>query len=222
MIRFEEVKPVSDSSVIEIVGHSILRLCWRHAPRKEFQKPINFNILPGGTAPVLWLHLRSLALQRMQQRVRCTFGIDFIQNSVRVMSVEQIEDLLTQIRMFFVHEYNGYHQYFYINCNRAPELLEEDYGDRIREINIRLENENRDNGFLPCDPGRTLEKVKKGGRVVVKSGEESTKWREYPGYHPSSTAITAFCRYVRTWVDAQTVELGPSYVPLVNMGLVTI
>lgn len=211
MVRHEEVRPSKHSLNIEMVGHSILRHCWEYAPRRDFEKPINFNIYPGATAPVLLLHLKQLAKDMKKRKIRCIFGIDFVQNSVRCMSPKQFEKMLRGIRHFFEVDMGEFHHFFYVNCIRCPELLAEGYEDSIQEINTQLQNENYQNGFTKCDPGKTAEKTKKKfdpetetydpeGRLVVKSA----RWREIPGYHPSDKTMIAHCRFLRTWIDART------------------
>ena len=207
MLREEEVKPRKGTSIVEFMGHCMWRDAWQLAPCTDFKTLINWNILPGATAPVLFLHLKRLAKLRKDQGVRVVFGIDFVQNSVLVMSYDQFKDMALQIRSFFEEELGDYHKFFFVNCARCPQLLGEGYGQNITEINQMLEMETGWNGFRPCDPAKTLERKKSSdtceyGRVVVKP----TRWCETRDF-PSQHAMTAFCRYLRTYVDTQLVYL---------------
>ena len=207
MLTFVETKLRRGRSVVELVGHSVLKFAWKYATKDQYSRAINFNVLPGGTARALWLHIKSIALKRAHAGIRVTFGIMFLQNSIRVMTTAQLKELLTEIRHFFIVDLKGYHRWFFINIIRAPELLDEGYGKRIEGFNRYLEFENKGNKFgIPCDPGRTLEKTKAGPRVIIKDGPTCTKWRP-DGYHPSDKSMPAFSRYVRTWVDANTCKL---------------
>ena len=198
MLREEEVKPRKGTSVVEFIGHGMWIDAWQLAPCTEFKTPINWNILPGATAPVLFLYLKRLAKLRKDQGVRVVFGIDFVENSVLVMSYDQFVDMALQIRSFFEDELGDYHKFFFVNCARCPQLLREGYGQNINQINQMLSMETGLNGYLPCDPAKTLERK----RIVVKP----TRWCDTLDI-ACQQAMTAFCHYLRTYVDTQFEKL---------------
>jgi hypothetical protein len=100
-----------------------------------------------------------------------------------------------------------------VSADRAPELIY--YLDNILAINTLLESDNIQNGFIPCDPGRVCERVRRGRRV-----EQARRWREaqpgYPsqlatsGYHPADSTMPSYVKYMRRWVDARIYQLDNS------------
>ena len=73
MLTFVETKLRRGRSVVELVGHSVLKFAWKYATKDQYSRAINFNVLPGGTARALWLHIKSIALKRAHAGIRVTF-----------------------------------------------------------------------------------------------------------------------------------------------------
>ena len=205
MMRYSEISEDGAEYTIEIISHSILNKVWRFCEKSDTDRAINWNISPGATAYHLINETKAMAIQRKNYGQRVAFGLHVFQNSIaRGMKNAQVVQLKDDLENFFLTTMQGYHDFFWILVDRAPEL--KDRFHVIGEINGTLVASNRQRGWKECFPGAVCERMRKG-RLLV----QPWKWRENdpdytgqkgPGYHPHDTVMPAYGRYLRNYVNA--------------------
>lgn len=185
---------------VHIVSHSILRNASQFCPPSCAKELIHWTVVSGGKASQLFDIAQEIAREKRQAGISIVVGLHILQNSVKNwMDPNDFRDLRKCVRDFFNDSMRGYHRYFWIQLDRPPELCS--LFPTIERINRQIEVENGANNADCCNPGRTLEKNRKGRRVI-----QPHKWREYlnftgPGYHPADAAMPAYISYIRKYVS---------------------
>ena len=80
--------------------------------------------------------------------------------------------------------------------DEIPLLIKMGLSDVIKDINVELDKAARAAGRTPCDPGRVLERVRKG-RLIV----QDWHWAE-DQYSPATDSRPDFDKYLRKWIKA--------------------
>ena len=196
MQRYFEVEPVSGVGVVEVISHSMLRDAWLAYNSPEHRR-VNWSILPGATIYEVLARARGMAWENLQRQIPTTFVLHLMQNSVK--RGIRMNEVLTLVKAFDAvlkgPDFQSYHRVAFINMDRVPQLYSK--YDLIITINEFLDSVNRRNGFRWCDPGRILEKMRKGRHT-----HQQRRWRERDGYHVSEATMPTYVRYIRRWIDA--------------------
>ena len=196
MQRHIEVEPVPGVKLIEVISHSMLRDAWL-AHNDPKHKSVNWSILPGATIYAVLDRARGMAWANLQRGIPTTFVLHLMQNSVnRGLGMNEVLRLVKSFDALLKGpDFQSYHRVAWVNMDRVPQLYSK-YQLIIR-INKFLDSVNKRNGFRSCDPGRILEKMKKG-----KHKHQQRRWRETEGYHVSDSTMPTYVRYIRRWIDA--------------------
>ena len=120
------------------------------------------------------------------------------------MTHANVFQIKNDIENFFINTMEGYHNFFWILCDRPPEL--KDKFKVIVDVNDTLKESNLQRNWGECYPGRVLERMRKG-RLVI----QPWKWRETdpeyrgrrgPGYHPHNDVMPAYGRFLCNYVNS--------------------
>ena len=150
---------------VQIIGHSVLRGAKTRSPPKKGQPKITWITVSGGRVNELWKITKANARKALVEGRKTIFGLDIFQNSVLKEEFDNnsMKTLIEDVERFFKKELSSYHTYFFVSIIRAPLLYSTGHGLIVSELNNQLAQHATTKGQIPCDPGRTLEKIKRTG-----------------------------------------------------------
>lgn len=187
---------------LEIVSDEILHDAYRHCPPRPSDSYINWNSVTKAKASTLASLVKYLATRAKAANQPKVFGLAILQHSVhRGWVLDDVMRLIADLDNFFHVSMEDFHTCFYITINRAPESIHiPGVGLAVSKINGLITEREKAAGRVACNPGKTLERYRRGQLIV-----QPWKWEESVngaglGWTPSIICMPRYIRYIRNYV----------------------